>query len=119
MSCTLTWRLKRGNMETKYPVLSEIVEPAMAHIVGRLWKQVEEAEDKDKEDACFYLWAAIKGMNRVAWACNMKRPGAVHFSIAMGNIQGYVADYIKNQLGFNPWHDKDHPTAKLWKETVG
>lgn len=106
--------------DTDYPVISEMVEPAMAHIVARLWKQVEEAKEKDTqsvEDACCTLWLAVRAINRLSTCCAQKRPGAVHFSIAAGNVMSQVSDYIKDVLGFNPWYDTDHPTAKRWNQT--
>ena len=103
--------------ETKYPVVSECVEPAVAHIIGRLFMQVEECVKSDdylKEDmtldACRNLWLAINSINHLSIVCNMKSPGAVHFSIAAGNEMRRVGDYIKTILGFHPWFDKDHPS---------
>lgn len=104
-------------METKAPIHSEMVEPAMGYILSRLWAQCEEAKERndgDLEDACFYLWLGIKAINRLSFCCGRCEPHPVHFSIAASNEQGRIADYINEVLGFNPWHDKDHPVAKRW-----
>ena len=110
-------------MKTKFPVVSECIEPAMAHIIGRLYKQVEEAT-KTKENktaqierACLNLWLAAQSMNHLSITCNMSDPGAVHFSIAAGNEIAKISKYIKTLLGFSPYFDKDHPTAKIWNNT--
>jgi hypothetical protein len=107
-------------LDTKYPTISEAIEPAMAHIIGRLYKQVEEVKDNDLylEDACFNLWGAACSINRLAHFASAKRPGSVHFSIASGNVKSQVAEYIEKVLGFNPWFDKKNELAIRWREAL-
>lgn len=113
-------------MKTKAPIQSEMIELAMGYIIGRLWRQVEEVKKLLEnpgenfthptmiEDACLTLWLAVQAVNRLSFCCTQAHPGATHFSIAAGNEKGRIATYIEKQLGFNPWHDKEHPTAKRW-----
>lgn len=113
--------------DTKYPIMSEDIEPAMAHIIGRLYAQVKEAQTREPEepwqeglradaveDACLNLWLATKAINRLSTTCSQKRPGAIHFSLVSGNIMSLIDTYIKEILGFSPWFDKEHQTAKRW-----
>ena len=108
--------------ETQYPVCSEIVEPAMAHIMSRLWMQVEEEIEKNRgltyiEDACCTLWWRMKTINKLTTACSSKRPGAVHFDLAAASTERTIAKYIKKTCGFDPMVDKEHPTVKGWYQT--
>lgn len=102
--------------KTDFPIVSEVVEPTMAYIMGKLFKQVEEYKD-DLDyviDGCFNLWIAANSIDRLSTCCTMKDSGATHFSIAAGNNLGRVADYIKEKCGFNPLLDKEHPVVKRW-----
>lgn len=98
---------KLNYSDTDYPVNSEVVEPAMAHIIGCLFMQVEEETDEDAIlTACGNLWYAAKSIDRLGSACN-KKTGAVHFSIASGAEKNRIATYIEKKVGFNPWFGKE------------
>lgn len=112
--------------ETKFPVVSEMVEPAVAHIIGRLYMQIEECQKSDDYlkdhmvyDACKNLWTAMNSINHLSIICNMKTPGAVHFSIAAGNEMRRVGEYLKDIIGFHPWFDKEHPDFKEFNNAWG
>ena len=106
-------------MTTQYPISSEIVEPVMAHILGRLWKQAEEAQTEDEIEAgCRTFYLAAKAISQLGVLCNMQhneegvRPA--HFSIASSNVLSKVADYVEFRMGFNPEYDTGHPLTIEW-----
>lgn len=92
---------------------SEVIEPAMAHIIGHLWKRCEEAKAGDHpfelEDELHGLWYAMEAMLSLSVATK----GATHFSVALGNEMQYIANYIEGEIGFNPISKlpSDHPQA--------
>jgi hypothetical protein len=109
-------------IQTKYPVQSDQVEPAMMHVVGRLYMQVEEAKEYVSltsskkelvESACGTLWYAVKAIQSLATACSTKQ-GAVHFSISSSNLTRQMADYIQDECGINPLTDTENPIVKSW-----
>ncbi len=104
---------------TKYPMVSERIEPTMQYIIGNLFMQCEEADEIDMEDACLNLWLGIQCIDRLSTVVCSKKGEKdqypVHFSIAAGNERSKVASYIEEKLGFNPWFDKEHPTAIRWR----
>ena len=93
--------------------VSEAIEPAMAHIVGRLWKRCEEAKKSERpfelEDELHNLWYAMEAMLSLSVATK----GATHFSVALGNHYQEIANYIESVIGYNPilQRPEDHPQA--------
>lgn len=87
---------------TAYPIRSEAIEPTAAHIIGRLFMQSQEAKtrnDGSYEGALMNLWWAACALNSLAVACN----GATHFSIAAGNEMGRVAQFVRAEIGIDPF----------------
>lgn len=100
----MDYKLGVKRKPTKYPILSEIVEPTSAYIIGRLYMQLEEAKETNNfyeiRDACQHLWFAAKSLSSLSCSLN-----AVHFSIATGNLMRQVADMVENIMGFDPLID--------------
>lgn len=83
---------------------SEDLEPIAEYCIGCWFKNCEEAEPENLEHACHNFWFGVRALNRLAVATNnsRERPGAVHFSIAMGNELRRVSDYIRGKLDVDP-----------------
>ena len=87
---------------TEYPILSEVVEPVCAYIVGRLYAQLKEAKETKNcfkiRDACQHLWFAVNSMSSLSCSCN-----APHFSLAISNLRGKIADIVQDEMGIDPF----------------
>lgn len=51
---------------------------------------------------CSHMWFGMTALTKLSVASR----GAVHFAIALQNDKSFVADYIKEHLGFDPILDK-------------
>ena len=93
------------NIPDKIRIHSEMIEPTMAYIIGRLFAQCEHVKDDPNEffSKCQNFWYAMRKINNLAGTLDTP-----HFSIAAGNELQRVADYIKENLGIDPILDK-HP----------
>ena len=89
---------------------SEAIEPFAAMLIGRMWARCEAVKtDRDALEAqCMNFWWVVRGLNKIAVAitCGRSCPGVpehdgVHFSIAAGNEQSRVRDYIMHALGID------------------
>ena len=89
---------------TKYPILSERVEPTCAYIIGRLYAQLKEAKEMNNpfkiRDACQNLWFAARSMSSLSCSCN-----APHFSLAASNLMGQVAAIVKDVMDIDPFEE--------------
>jgi len=89
---------------TQYPILCERVEPVAAYIIGRLYKQLEEAQKTNNfyhvRDACQHLWFAAKSLSSLSCSLN-----AAHFSVATGNLMGQVADIVQDAMDIDPFKE--------------
>jgi hypothetical protein len=95
-------------MNNKIPdhlrIRSEDVEPAMAHIIGKLHAQCEHARG-DKHlffDRLQNFWFVICDINNLS--SSLDTP---HFSIAASNHLQQVSRYIEKELGICPILDND------------
>ena len=102
---------------------SEIIEPAMGHIIGVHYKRVKEILTASDEElfapydhepyadyrkglilkACSDWWWTMETMRKLS----IQTPGAVHFSLAIGNEYILVAKYIKSLTGIDPMNTDD------------
>ena len=114
--------------DEKMPIfMSEEIEPFAAMCTGRWYarceaarKVKEEIEERCKAEnremtfnesldcqkffrECNKWWWGMNALNKVS----IVTEGAVHFSIAIGNIKRKVASYIKEYLGFCPITEED------------
>ena len=96
-------------IETAFPIPSELVEPFAAMIVGRMWARCDEAKEKHgkasvpHQEALNRFWWALSGLERLAISIQT----ATHFSIAMNNHISGSAAMIEKELGFNPMYSDD------------
>lgn len=97
-------------MTDSMKIHSEVVEPTMAYIIGRLFIQCEQVRETDHNEffnRCQNFWYGVSKINDLATACN-----ASHFSMTARNELQRVADYIKKYLDIDPILDK-HPQFKF------
>jgi len=79
-------------------VPSEVLEPVFANIIGQLYYQANATGDpQQKEQAYQALWMVMKGMDRIAMACN-----ATHATLSISNHLTHTARLISNELGLDP-----------------
>ena len=90
--------------DRKPGIVSEMLEPTAAYVIGRMGMRCENASDPwELESACIRLWWAVRALDELAIAVET----ATHFSIAAGNELRRVAEYIECKIGVNPLLTKD------------
>lgn len=95
--------------DTEHLIISEVVEPFAAYLIGKWFDQcmkAKEKAEKNKDDffiqaefrsVCETLWFGVKCLNKLAIPCQ-----ASHFTIVMNNKYTRVAVLIKSWIGIDP-----------------